>query len=84
MALHYFNRLERIDYLISSRRTGKPTEFAKRLGISERTLYDFLNVMRSLGAPIQYNKDVQTYYYSENGRFYIRFTKTKNFTSIDN
>jgi predicted DNA-binding transcriptional regulator YafY len=75
MPLHYFNRLERIDYLISSRQTGKPAVFAERLGISERALYDFLNMMRSLGAPIQYNKYAQTYYYSEPGGFYIRFKK---------
>ena len=73
--LDYFTRLETLDYLIRSKRTGAPRDLARRLKISERTLYDFLEVMRSLGAPIEYCKLTKTYYYTEKGSFNIRFKK---------
>lgn len=75
MAIQFFNRLETVDYLISSRTTGKPAHFAKRLGISERALYDFLAMMRELGAPIAYCKQCESYYYVERGGFHVRFKK---------
>ena len=75
MAIHLFNRLETLDRLISIKSTGKPSCLAKRLGISERALYDFLDLMRDLGAPICYCKIRGSYYYKEPGRFHMRFNK---------
>ena len=75
MAIHFFNRLETVDYLIKSRRTGRPAVFARRLGISERTLYEFLDLMKELGAPISYCKRTESYYYKEQGGFQIRFKR---------
>jgi hypothetical protein len=74
-SLHFFYRLEQIDYLISSKRTGKPRELAKRVGLSERALYDFIILMKELGAPIAYCKQTQTYFYKERGNFNIKFKK---------
>ncbi len=70
-------RIETIDYLIRSRSTGSPNAFARRLGISERALYDTLDRMRFLGAPITYCKLNKTYYYTEKGGFDIRFKKVR-------
>jgi predicted DNA-binding transcriptional regulator YafY len=70
-----FNRLETVDYLIRSQSTGTPQNLSKRLGMSERSLYHFLDVMRSLGAPIAYCKSRKTYYYEENGSISVRFKK---------
>ncbi len=75
MALHFFTRLELADFLISRRSTGRPSKLAKRLGISERTLYDFLEMMKDLGAPICYCKQSESYYYKEKGCFHVRFRK---------
>lgn len=70
-----FIRLETLDNLIRTRSTGTPENLAKRLSISVRSLYHFLDVMRDLGAPICYNKASQSYYYKESGSFSIRFKK---------
>ena len=75
MAIQFFTRLETVDYLISARKTGKPAELAKRIGISERALYNFLDTMRALGADIGYCKYSNTYFYREKGRFNVRFKK---------
>ena len=75
MSLEIFNRLERLDILIRTRSTGTPQELAKRLNMSERNLYHFLDVMKDLGAPIFYCKTRKSYYYSEKGHFSIRFKK---------
>lgn len=73
MFLQLFNRLERIDYLIRSKSTGTPDELARRLEISERTLYAFIHEMRAMGAPIGYSKARRSYYYLKEGKFGFGF-----------
>ncbi len=68
-------RFLKIDYLISKKVTGKPSEFAKKLDISESTLYQYLNELKDKGAPIIYNKNKTTYFYEEEGNFKINFEK---------
>lgn len=65
--------LKKIDELISRRNTGKPAEMAVKLDCSLTTLFTYMSMMRSMGAPIQYNKYKQTYYYEEEGTFVIGF-----------
>jgi len=81
MPKRYFERLQTIDYLIRIKGTGKPAQLAKRLRISERTLYEFLKMMKDLGAPIEYDRYKESYYYSEKGGFNIRFVKNLAATS---
>ncbi|MDI9364264.1 MAG: DNA-binding protein [Flavobacterium sp.] len=75
MAKKFFERLKRIDSLIQKKATGNPVDLARRLEISESTLYEFLALMRSFGAPIKYDKEKNTYYYTEIGNFNIFFEK---------
>ncbi len=77
MSLQLFNRLEVLDYLIQGKKTGAPAQLAYKLNISKRALYDFLNIMKDLGAPIKYDKVISSYYYEEQGQFHIRFKKVK-------
>lgn len=81
MPKRYFERLQTIDYLIRIKGTGKPAQLAKRLRISERTLYEFLKMMKDLGAPIEYDRYKESYYYTEKGGFNIRFVKNLITTS---
>ncbi len=69
-------RFEKIDYLISRKATGNPSTFAKRLDISESTLYEYLSELKEKGAPIYYDKYRETYFYNEEGRFKIFFEKS--------
>lgn len=84
MSLNLFFKLEYVDFLIRSKSTGKPKEFAEKLNVSERSLYDVIQLMKDLGAPILYCKQKKTYYYTEEGNLTFRFQKKKalNLTSF--
>lgn len=75
MSIYLFHRLELVHFLIKTKSTGTPSKLAQRLQISERALYDFLDMMRDLGAPIAYCKQCRTYYYEEDVQFDIHFKK---------
>jgi hypothetical protein len=67
-------RIERIDQLIRLKATGRPSEFARKLGISESQLYEILNVIKvELGGPILYSKSLQSYYYPRDIKFKCSF-----------
>lgn len=74
---NYFNRLYFIDYLIRSKSGGTPQQMARRLGISQRTLFETLEHMKNLGAPICYCRYRKTYYYEAEGGFCFKFKKIK-------
>jgi predicted DNA-binding transcriptional regulator YafY len=73
MPRKFIQRFKRIDELIHSKSSGTPAQLAEKLDISESTLYEFIAVMKELGAPIQYDKFTQRYFYSNNGHFTISF-----------
>ena len=55
--------------MIEKERTGTPKELAKRLELSERMVYNYVDVLRKhLKAPIVYNRTKQTYKYNEQGK----------------
>jgi predicted DNA-binding transcriptional regulator YafY len=75
MRKNILERLERIDRLIRIKGTGGPAELAARLKMSERNIYQYLNLMRDLGAPIKFDPYRETYYYSEEGQFIVCFQR---------
>ncbi|UTW60625.1 hypothetical protein KFE98_11230 [bacterium SCSIO 12741] len=60
-------RLHRIDDLIARRATGNPEEFAQKLGVSKRRLFELLNEIKGYGVEIEYNPMRESYIYSEGG-----------------
>ena len=67
------HRLIRLDHLIAHKSTGKPADCANKIGISERSLYDYLKILKDMGAPVKFSRDRRTYFYSEGGHFHISF-----------
>ena len=65
--------LIRLDDLIYHKNTGTPTHLAWKIGISQRSLFEYLRVLRDMGAPIEYSRKRRTYYYRYEGRFLICF-----------
>ncbi|MCK5137883.1 MAG: HTH domain-containing protein [Bacteroidales bacterium] len=65
--------LSQMDQLIRFRKTGTPEDFACRLGISVRTLYNYLKILKELGADIQYNTYNLSYEYLSEIRLYIGY-----------
>lgn len=75
-ALRYIERLKRIDRLVKMKATGNPGQLARKIGISERSIYQYLNELRELGAPISYSFFDNSYIYLEEGGLDIQFRKT--------
>jgi predicted DNA-binding transcriptional regulator YafY len=77
-ALDLFNRLERMDQLIRLKATGSPKEFAARLQISESMMYNYLDLLKSLGGPIRYCKQAGSYEYASPVRLELGYRTEKN------
>ena len=65
--------IERTDGLVRRRATGSPNQLAERLGISVRSVYNLIDQMKEMGAPIQYCKNTSTYCYEYPVHFEIGF-----------
>ncbi len=64
-----FQLLARLDQLIRLRATGAPAMLAQRFEVSERTIYNLLNHLKDMGAPVQYCRDRQSYIYPDGSTF---------------
>lgn len=54
----------RIHDCIQNGYTGNPKELSRKLGVSERTLYNYISFMKNeLKAPIVFNTDRRSYEY---------------------
>ena len=71
--LRYFERLARIDQMISFRKTGNSIEFANKLNISRSLLMQDLEVLRSLGGDIAYSRSERTFYHRNTSRFFYGY-----------
>jgi biotin operon repressor len=56
--------LDRLDKLIRRKATGNAQQLAERLNVSRRTVYNLLDALRGLGAPIDYCRHRESYYYT--------------------
>jgi len=65
--------LSRMDKMIRLRSTGTPQEFAFSLGISLRSLYNYISLIRAIGAPVYYSRSYAGYTYLEEGSLIIAF-----------
>ena len=58
-------QLQRLDALIRRKATGTPVILAAKFGVSERTIYNLIDILRSLGAEIAYSREMESYYYEQ-------------------
>ena len=73
MQKEIFQRLNHIDHLIRIKGTGTPHEFAEKIGMSERSVYEYIRLMKEFGAPVSYSRERKSYYYLHEGSFIVRF-----------
>lgn len=73
MPKYYFDRLEHLNDLIRRRSTGSPAQLAKKISVSKRTVYEYIDILKSLGAEIDYCRSSETYYYKAAGTFNFHF-----------
>jgi predicted DNA-binding transcriptional regulator YafY len=67
------NRLKSIDYFIRRQATGNAHELSKKLEITERSVYNYLRMMKKMGAPIVFSVFYKSYIYENNGGFFIGY-----------
>jgi hypothetical protein len=68
LKMRLLESIERINYihlLINKQSTGSPECFARKLGIRKRQLFNILEGLKLMGAPICYDSARRTYYYSK-------------------
>ncbi len=68
----HIERLNRLNELIEHKRTGTPEELAHRLQLSVAMIYKLMEELRWRGAPIEYSRELRSYYYST--KFSMRIT----------
>ena len=60
----------RLNDLITNEQTGRPKELASKLGITERSVYNYIAFMkREMKAPILYNSQRISYIYNDDCDF---------------
>lgn len=66
-------QIERFDYLIRRKTTGTPKELSNKIQISERQVYNIINTMKNMGAPIYFCTFRQSYCYKQDVSFTFGF-----------
>jgi transcriptional antiterminator len=60
--------------LIKQRNTGNPKKIAEILGVSERQVYTYLEILKiEFRVPIKYNKKEKTYFFTEEGELKLQW-----------
>lgn len=77
MSFSILNRLELLDFLIRTKSTGSPKQMATKLNVGERAAYYYIDLLKSLDAPLKFDKEKNSYVYTENGEFHFRFKKVR-------
>ncbi len=77
--MEHFQLLQRVDGLIRRKSTGRPEEFAERLKITRSAMYRRLDDLKSIGAPIKYDRFSRSFYYDE--PFRLPFVAGKEYAS---
>lgn len=81
MPKYYFDRLEYLNTLIRKKSTGSPEQLADKLHVSERTIFEYIDILRSLGAEIKYCRIKRSYCYSTDGTFDFQFKRVDRIQS---
>ncbi|MBL6445706.1 hypothetical protein JMN32_05260 [Fulvivirga sp. 29W222] len=72
-------RIERTDALIRKGCSGNAKDLAKRLGVSPRSIFNMLRIMKEdFNAPIVYDRNLTAYRYTTEGEIVMSFVKKNN------
>ncbi|MEM9546159.1 MAG: hypothetical protein AAGA77_09300 [Bacteroidota bacterium] len=70
--------IERIDQLIKLKATGSARDLAAKTNLSKSTVYEILELMKLMGAEIQYCTSKRSYYYVVDKKLAIGFLDPVN------
>ncbi len=67
-------KLNQLIQLIKEEKTGNSEELGKQLGLAKRTVYTYLQVLKTeFKAPIDYSKERRTFYFTEKGELNLHW-----------
>jgi hypothetical protein len=63
-------------HLVEKERTGNAKLAADKVGVSERMIFNYVNILKNqLNAPINYNREKQSFVFSEEGQLLWKWIK---------
>lgn len=68
------DRLDRIHRMIRLEATGSPEEFAERIGVKKRQLYNILDEFKDFGADVRYSRNKNSFYYENDFEVSVKIT----------
>ena len=74
--LKNLERLQQLHELIVKQATGSPPQIAHLMQVSERKIYQLVEQLKDIGAPITYSKRHKTYFYTEDFELKISLSVT--------
>jgi hypothetical protein len=67
-------RIKKIHRLISTEKTGTPIVFARKLSLSRSQLYNELEIIKELDAPLKYSKKKESFYYETSFELILHYS----------
>jgi predicted DNA-binding transcriptional regulator YafY len=61
--IDYIERIKKMDDLIRNEQTGNADELAVKMEVSRATVFNYIEVLKSMGAQIEFNKKSKTFFY---------------------
>ncbi|GAA3657494.1 HTH domain-containing protein [Flavivirga jejuensis] len=75
-SIKQLERLQQLHQRIEQENTGTPKELAQFMSISERLLYNLIEELKDISAPVCYNRSLKTYYYNDDFKLQINISVT--------
>ncbi len=66
-------KISYLDFLIRTRNTGRALDLAVKIGVSERTIFNYLSELRDLGVPVSWSVNEKSYIYEDPGQILFCF-----------
>ena len=76
------DNLTLLDSIIRKERTGNAAQISIKLGVTERCVYEYLELLKELDGDFKFNKLRNTYYYIDECTLDLKFVKINTF--VDN
>lgn len=74
--MDFIEKVERLDRLIRQGSTGTAEELAQKLGISKRSVFNYLKWMKDREAPIAFSRKQKSYVYKYDVEFVAMFVSS--------
>ena len=66
MLAEILNRLAKVDQFIEQKKTGTIKQLAKNVGLEEKVIYAYMDLLNKQGIKLKYYRSQNTYYYVSN------------------